>query len=635
VADTIINFPLESDDLQPDTNEINKLRQHYERLMYTAVLHATKQSFWALKDRLSSKQGAGVIVMQRPFFEVEVELSVPNIQMNPGLEDIQSAVNRAALHILRATKKVYIWGQDRSLTKLQNFHQSIASDKEVVKIVLLLTGAVEGAKTQVNDYLSTFDQYNYLWQNDKQKAYDEFMKTDPDLEKFAGELKKYMDVEREIKDIPSVHVIGCMCLDSSPLMDSLTAEAVQWKAQYGRNMHEEAKFQLMKIQDYFKEKTRALNKNFGESTELEEVRDVMKCMSEIREKETTIDLEIDPIKERFELLQHYEFEVPQEEIDQLAELKDHWTKVKIKSFEVSGLLQTLQNGFRSKLLEGVVEFIDQVKDFRAEYEAKGPMRPGMAPIDAAEALKTYQRYYESMDRKWNTFAQGEEMFALQVTDYPELEKTKKELGLLDKLYSLYTEAVNTIDNFAEVPWTEVVANIEQMNTDVGVLQTRCKNMPKALRGWDAYNELKQKIDDFLEVLPLLTALSGPAMQGRHWDAVQACTKSTLDMNPETFKLANLLNIGKGKGELTLLHCAEEVEDIAGGSAKELAIEIKLKQLAVDWSVRAFAFANFKNRGQVILAGKELGEIMEGMRVSVSQCSVGMPVVPCQCTQRVE
>ena len=41
------------------------------------------------------------MVLQRPFFEVEVELSVPNIQMIPALEDIQSAVNRAALHILR------------------------------------------------------------------------------------------------------------------------------------------------------------------------------------------------------------------------------------------------------------------------------------------------------------------------------------------------------------------------------------------------------------------------------------------------------------------------------------------------------------------------------------------------------
>ena len=49
----------------------------------------------------------------------------------------------------------------------------------------------------------------------------------PDIETFSNELKKYMDVERKIRDIPSVHVIGCMCLDSSPLVDSLITEAVQ------------------------------------------------------------------------------------------------------------------------------------------------------------------------------------------------------------------------------------------------------------------------------------------------------------------------------------------------------------------------------------------------------------------------
>jgi len=522
-------------------------------------------------------------------------------------------VNRAALHILRATKKVYIWGQARSNIKhLQSFHRQIAQDKEIVKIVLLLTGAVEGAKSHVNDYLTTFDQYNYLWQNDKQQAYDAFMKTQPDIEGFSGELKKYMDVEREIRNIPSVHVIGCMCLDSSPLMDSLTSEAVMWKAQYGRNMHEEAKSQLVKMQDYFKDKTRAMNREFGSETELEEVRDVMTHMTEIRQKEATIESEIHPIQERFELLMLYEHDVPPEEVEQLGELKSQWAEVKKKAFKVSGHLQNLQSGFRSKLLEGVVEFIDQVKEFRSEFEAKGPMRPGMAPIDAAEALKTYQRYYESMDRKWKTFSQGEEMFALQVTEYPELEQTAKELGLLDKLYSLYTEAVSTIDNFADILWSDVVANIEQMNEDVGKLQTRCKTMPKALRDWDAYNELKRRIDDFLEVLPLLTALSGPAMQDRHWAAIQDITKSTIDMNPDTFKLAHLLAIGTKEGELTLLACAEEVEDICGGSAKELAIEIKLKQLSGDWSERKFAFSNFKTRGPVILAGKELGEIMEAL-----------------------
>lgn len=102
-------------------------------------------------------------------------------------------------------------------------------------------------------------------------------------------------------------------------------------------------------------------------------------------------------------------------------------------------------------------------------------------MDAAQALKTYQRYFEAMDRKWKTYSQGEEMFALQVTEYPELEQTQKELLLLDKLYSLFTETITTIDNYGDILWTEVVANIDGMNEEVGKLQTRCKSMPKALR----------------------------------------------------------------------------------------------------------------------------------------------------------
>ena len=58
-----------------------------------------------------------------------------------------------------------------------------------------------------------------------------------------------------------------------------------------------------------------------------------------------------------------------------------------------------------------------------------------------------------------------------------------------------------------------------------------------------------------------------------------------------------------------------MEDICGGSAKELAIEIKLKQLMEDWVDRKFVFSNFKTRGPVILAGKELCEIMEALEES--------------------
>ena len=41
-------------------------------------------------------------------------------------------------------------------------------------------------------------------------------------------------------------------------------------------------------------------------------------------------------------------------------------------------------------------------------------------------------------------AQGESLFGLNITTYPELEESKREIELLDKLYGLYVNVVQTI-----------------------------------------------------------------------------------------------------------------------------------------------------------------------------------------------
>eukprot|EP00961_Rhodomonas_salina_P202026 2724847-Rhodomonas_salina.1 len=78
--------------------------------------------------------------------------------MNPTLDEIQAAINRCAINVLKCSKRIAQWGQDREqdLDQLQTFHALIAQDREIVKVVLLLTGSVEGTKKQVHDYLQTF-----------------------------------------------------------------------------------------------------------------------------------------------------------------------------------------------------------------------------------------------------------------------------------------------------------------------------------------------------------------------------------------------------------------------------------------------------------------------------------------------
>jgi dynein heavy chain len=45
----------------------------------------------------------------------------------------------------------------------------------------------------------------------------------------------------------------------------------------------------------------------------------------------------------------------------------------------------------------------------------------------------------------------------------------------------------------------------------------CQKLPKSLRTWDAYKELKQQIEDFSEIIPLVEALAKPSIRPRHWE----------------------------------------------------------------------------------------------------------------------
>ena len=48
-----------------------------------------------IKKRVGSKASGGFLFLERPFFDVNVELTIPSVIMSPSLEDIQSAINRS------------------------------------------------------------------------------------------------------------------------------------------------------------------------------------------------------------------------------------------------------------------------------------------------------------------------------------------------------------------------------------------------------------------------------------------------------------------------------------------------------------------------------------------------------------
>jgi len=130
------------------------------------------------------------LTQQSPFFEVDVKLEAGpetiDVKINPTLEDVQEHINRAAIAVLKCSKSVINWFQQEKADheEKESFYDMIAQDKEIVKVILLLTGSIHGTKNLVSQYLETFMKYQWLWKENPEQRLAKFSKTDPTIDDF-------------------------------------------------------------------------------------------------------------------------------------------------------------------------------------------------------------------------------------------------------------------------------------------------------------------------------------------------------------------------------------------------------------------------------------------------------------------
>jgi dynein heavy chain, axonemal len=589
---------------------VNNIKAHYRKNMYRAMLTSTKTSLNALKKRLKGSGGSGFFFVQRPFFELDVTLAIPTVALSPSLLEVQRAINKASQAVLRVSKRVYDWGQNTvPIESRKTFFDSITKDVEIVCVVLMLTGSIEGTKNAVKNYLETFTKYQWMWKEDKDMAYKKFLSRKPNIDAYEYELKRFVAVEADIAAEPPLHIIGSLTLNTNNLKLQLKHEASMWKVQYSDNLHKQAREKMAGIVEYMKS---MMTKVHREVVDLDSLRFVMQVLKEIRERESGIDMEIGPVLDMYTMLEYFlpDGYMDKAEMDQRSVLRASWTKLVDHAEDVQDDLSVAQINFKRQLLQDVKTFTMDCVQFRSDFEENGPMVQGLAPSVAIERLKKYKGTFEILERKRKLYTGGEELFALRKTDYPELTKTSKEINLLDQLYSLYGDVIKTIENWKTILWTAVASNMEQMSEKIDSLEGRCLRMPKKLRDWQAYKDLGQQIGDFKLILPLLQALSHPSVESRHWNDVMKVTGTTFDVTGSEFTLQTLI-------DADLARHAEDVEEICEAANKQLGIKTKMLEIKNNWATYDFEFQMWKDRGIPVLI--KVPPILEELEESQMNC----------------
>ena len=161
---TIINYNLDPRIETVKAEETKKIKRYYFWYLYNALLHATQNSLNSMKHRVCGSVRSGSTKELNPFFEVDIQLSGTQVRLNPSFEEIQKAINKAATAVLRCSKTLYNWDQQNTEDdKKQSLYEMIAQDKEIVKVILLLTGSIQGTKNKIFEFLSKFNKFEWLW----------------------------------------------------------------------------------------------------------------------------------------------------------------------------------------------------------------------------------------------------------------------------------------------------------------------------------------------------------------------------------------------------------------------------------------------------------------------------------------
>lgn len=135
-------------------------------------------------------------------------------------------------------------------------------------------------------------------------------------------------------------------------------------------------------------------------------------------------------------------------------------------------LLEIEPEYKTNLLNAVEVYKEAMVTFVGDYDEKGPMVLGTAPSEASDRLQIFQARFDELWRKYQTYSGGEELFGLPVTEYEELQRIRRELGLLQKLYSLYNSVIENVNGYQDILWSEI--DVEKINNELLEYQNRCK-----------------------------------------------------------------------------------------------------------------------------------------------------------------
>lgn len=290
-----------------------------------------------------------------PLFELCVELHEPNIVFIPSvyIDDTDNFYNfldgliNNILFMAEHMRRIFLQHEE------PNYLQDVLNDEHVVQVVQEILCRAQYAMEAAIDYIKKFDDYSYLWLDDRQEVLRQFLlygrqltpeeldllrdemrseeikESRPTIDQFKEQIDFYEELYKKLEKIEMEMVLegGWMRVDVRRLRQAVLNNVCKWGNLFKQHLYNHVLDSLKELETFIQESIAVMEKPLSED-DYEGLLEVMGYLFKVKERQVATDIMFEPLKQIMDLLKEYGVEFGEEVYVQLQEAPDKWTQCK-------------------------------------------------------------------------------------------------------------------------------------------------------------------------------------------------------------------------------------------------------------------------------------------------------------------
>jgi len=208
--------------------------------------------------------------------------------------------------------------------------------------------------------------------------------------------------------------------------------------------------------------------------------------------------------------------------------------------------------------------------------------------DRALQVLDIQQTHANLKELAELYQSREAIFGLKETEWPILDQISKVFDPTAKLWELCASFSRDRPDWQDGPFKEIDAEMVAAKVDEWYRQSG--KLTKLLVGPPAsvVLETRKLLEEFMDKIPLITAVCNPGMQTRHWRAISEIVGREVKMEDE-FTLSIALSMGLGDH-------LDQIQEVSENASKEFSLEKALRKMEGEWTGIEFEFGMWRDTG---------------------------------------